>query len=169
MKGRAFDGGEEFVLRGVDQIPAQRDAAQFRVDQNGAVAIVPGEAQQAGLSGAIGFQPLRQLGNLGAGAAGDGLKDIACGRQPGLNASVVRMHAPGTTPQTPGISSVSLAMAMMQVEVPTTLTTSPSRQPAPSASQCASNAPTGMGMPARRPSSSAQSGDRCPARWSEVR
>ena len=45
----------------------------------------------------------------------------------------------------------------MQVEVPTTLTTSPSRTPAPMASQCASKAPTGMGMPARRPSFSAHS------------
>ena len=36
---------------------------------------------------------------------------------------------------------------MMQVEVPTTLTTSPLRQPAPMASQCASKAPTGIGMP----------------------
>ncbi len=32
-----------------------------------------------------------------------------------------------------------------------TLTTSPSTRPAPIASQCASNAPTGMGMPAASP------------------
>ena len=63
---------------------------------------------------------------------------------------------PGTTPQTPGISRVSCAIAMMQVDVPTTLTTSPSRHPAPSASQCASNAPTGTGIPACSPSSLAQ-------------
>ena len=56
------------------------------------------------------------------------------------------------------------AMAMMQVEVPTTLTTSPSRHPAPRASQWASNAPTGIGMPGRRPNSEAHSGDRWPAR-----
>ena len=37
--------------------------------------------------------------------------------------------------------------------MPTTLTTSPSRMLEPMASQWASNAPTGMGMPARRPSS----------------
>ena len=57
---------------------------------------------------------------------------------------------------------------MMQVEVPTTLTTSPRRTPAPMASQCASNAPTGIGMPARSPSFSAHSGERWPAIWSEV-
>ena len=55
-------------------------------------------------------------------------------------------------------------MAMMQVEVPTTLTTSPSRTPAPMASQCASKAPTGMGMPAleaelRRPLGREAAGD----------
>ena len=48
----------------------------------------------------------------------------------------------------------------MHVEVPTTLTTSPSCAPAPIASQCASNAPTGIGMPARRPSFSAHCGAR---------
>ena len=52
---------------------------------------------------------------------------------------------------------------MMQVEVPTTLTTSPRRTPAPMASQWASKAPTGIGMPARRPSFAAHSGERWPA------
>ena len=56
----------------------------------------------------------------------------------------------------------------MQVEVPMTLTTSPRRMLAPIASQCASNAPTGMGMPADRPSASAHFGDRCPAILSDV-
>jgi hypothetical protein len=36
---------------------------------------------------------------------------------------------------------------MTQVAVPTTLTTSPSAMPAPIASQCASKAPTGIGIP----------------------
>ena len=57
---------------------------------------------------------------------------------------------------------------MMQVEVPTTLTTSPSLAPAPMASQCASNAPTGIGIPGRSPSFSAQRGDNVPAILSEV-
>jgi hypothetical protein len=38
------------------------------------------------------------------------------------------------------------------VAVPMTLTMSPSATPAPIASQCASNAPTGIGIPALRPS-----------------
>ena len=40
---------------------------------------------------------------------------------------------------------------MMQVEVPITFTTSPSFTPAPMASQCASNAPTGIGIPGAQP------------------
>ena len=75
---------------------------------------------------------------------------------------------PGTTPQTPGMRVGWSPMAMMQVEVPTTLTTSPIRTPAPMASQWASKAPTGMGMPGRSPSLAAHSGERCPAIWSLV-
>ena len=39
---------------------------------------------------------------------------------------------------------------MMHVDVPTTFTTSPACTPAPIASQWASNAPTGIGMPSRK-------------------
>ena len=53
VEGGAFDGGEELVLRGVDEVPAEGDAAELGVDEHGAVAVVPGEAQQAGLAGAI--------------------------------------------------------------------------------------------------------------------
>ncbi len=75
---------------------------------------------------------------------------------------------PATTPQTPGTRLTEGVMPMMQVEVPMTLTTSSQRQPAPIASQCASKAPTGMGIPARKPSFSAHCGERFPAIWSEV-
>src|SRR5208283_3107299 len=67
----AFDGGEEFVLRGVGETPAEGDAAQFGVHQDGAVAIVPGEAQETGLAGAISIESARKLGYGGSGAAGD--------------------------------------------------------------------------------------------------
>ena len=52
---------------------------------------------------------------------------------------------------------------MMHVEVPTTFTTSPVPPPAPIASQCASNAPTGIGIPAFNPSFSAHSAVSVPA------
>ena len=58
MEGGAFDGGEQFVLRSVCQIPAERDAAEFGINQHGAVAVVPGQAKQAGLPGAVIFRDL---------------------------------------------------------------------------------------------------------------
>ena len=75
---------------------------------------------------------------------------------------------PGTTPQTPGTSVCLSLRPMMQVEVPMTLTTSPRRMLAPMASQCASKAPVGMGIPAVRPNSFAHFSDRWPAILSEV-
>ena len=163
VEGGAFDGGEELVLRGVEEVPAEGDAAEFGVDEDGAVAVVPAEAEEAGLAGAIGFEALGEVGDCDAGAAGDGFEDVAGGGEAGFDAGEAGWTLPGTTPQTPGTSSAFLAMAMMQVEVPTTLTTSPSRQPAPMASQWASKAPTGMGMPAWRPSSAAHFWERWPA------
>ena len=65
--------------------------------------------------------------------------------------------------QTPGIKLTFSATPIMQVEVPTTFTTSPGRTPAPIASQCASNAPTGIGIPGRRPSVAAHDGVKYPA------
>ena len=59
----------------------------------------------------------------------------------------------------PGFSLI----AMMQVEVPMTLTTSPRPTPAPTASQWASSAPTGIGMPGDNPSRSAHEGLSRPA------
>ena len=69
---------------------------------------------------------------------------------------------PGTTPQTPGTRFGDSVIPMMQVDVPTTLTTSSVPHPAPIASQCASNAPTGIGIPGFRPSFSAHSADSVP-------
>src|SRR5580700_10161414 len=75
---------------------------------------------------------------------------------------------PCTTPQTPGTKLTDGVMPMMHVEVPTTFTISSVRQPAPMASQCASNAPTGIGIPGFNPSFSAHNGDSLPAILSEV-
>src|SRR5712671_2060590 len=76
---------------------------------------------------------------------------------------------PGTTPHTPGIRPVLSDIAMMHVDVPITLTTSPSLHPAPIASQCASNAPTGIGIPAFKPISAAHFSESGPATESEGR
>ena len=69
VEGGAFDGGEELVLRGVDEVPAEGDAAELGIDEDGAVAVVPGEAEQAGLAGAIVVEAFRECGDVGAGAA----------------------------------------------------------------------------------------------------
>lgn len=75
---------------------------------------------------------------------------------------------PLTTPHSPGMRPAFFAIAIVQVAVPTTFTTSPSAIPAPIASQCASNAPTGIGIPARSPIFAAHSALRCPAILSDV-
>src|SRR6185437_13804817 len=79
VHGGAFDGGEELVLGGVVELPAEGDAAEIRVDQHGAVAVVPAQAQQAGLSGAIVSQPMAERGNVGSRPARDRLEDVAGG------------------------------------------------------------------------------------------
>jgi hypothetical protein len=71
---------------GVGEAPAQRYAAQFRIHQHGAVAIVPGEAQQARLAGAVVLQTARKLRHGGSGAARHRFENIAGGGEPRLNA-----------------------------------------------------------------------------------
>ena len=75
---------------------------------------------------------------------------------------------PGTTPQTPGTSFTEGLIPIMHVDVPMTFTISSVRHPAPIASQCASKAPTGMGIPAGSPNFAAQAEQSWPAIWSEV-
>ena len=82
VERRAFDGGEQLVLRRMRQIPAQRDAAQFRIHQHRAVAVVPGQPQQPGLAGAIFVEPRpKAAATRGARAARDRVENIAGRRQ----------------------------------------------------------------------------------------
>ena len=89
----AFNGGEQFVLRGGLQIPAEGNATQVWIYQNRAVAVVPGNAQKAGLAGAIVFQSTGESRHVGSGARSNGLKNIADRRKTGLNAGTLRVHA----------------------------------------------------------------------------
>ena len=50
MKRRPFDRREQLILRGVHQVPAQRHAAQLRIHQHRAIAVVPAQPQQPRLS-----------------------------------------------------------------------------------------------------------------------
>ena len=152
------------------EIPAERHATQLRIYKHRPVTIVPGQSQQACLPGLKILQPDRKFGNRFPGTPRNPFKNIACGGKSGFNAGFLRMNRPATTPHTPGISCVLSLIAMMQVEVPTTFTTSPVRAPAPMASQCASNAPTGMGIPCFNPNFFAHSALRYPrsCRWSGI-
>ncbi len=135
VEGGAFDGGEQFILRRAGEMPTESDAAQFRIDENGAIAVVPGHAQQAGLAGAVIFETARECSARSARAASDGVEDVADSGKSGFDAGHCGSTEPGTTPQTPGTRLALSLRPMMQVDVPITLTTSPSSTPAPMASQ----------------------------------
>src|SRR6185369_7446048 len=92
VEGGAFDGGEQFVLRGVGRVAPEGDAAEIGGHQDSPVAIVPGEAQQARVAGAVALEAVRQGANGGARAPGDGVEDVAGGREPRLDTEVVGMH-----------------------------------------------------------------------------
>ena len=57
----ALDRGVQLVGSGVVQVPAEGDAAQRGVHQHGAVAIIPGKPEQAGLPRAIFGERLAPL------------------------------------------------------------------------------------------------------------
>ena len=142
------------------ELPAERDAAEFGIHQHRAIAVVPGQPQQSGLPGAVSSEPLRSAATVvpARRAMASKISPVAespasMPRHSGMDRSLARRRKRRESAPT------FRAIAMMQVDVPTTLTTSPIRTPAPIASQCASNAPTGIGMPARRPSFPAHSGD----------
>ena len=58
VKSGAFDGREEFILCRRLEVPAKGNSSQVWVHQDRAIAIVPGHAQQARLSGPIVFESL---------------------------------------------------------------------------------------------------------------
>ena len=87
------------------------------------------------------------MSHIGAGARGDRAENVAHGGKSGFDSCALGCTLPCTTPQTPGTRFTDGVIPMMQVDVPTTFTMSSVRQPAPIASQCASKAPTGIGIP----------------------
>ena len=94
MKRCAFDGCKEFILRRALQIPAERDAAKVGVHEHRAVAVIPGHAQQAGLSGAIFIEAGAQCFYIGSGAGSDGIEDVSHGGEPRFDSRAQGMHAP---------------------------------------------------------------------------
>ena len=85
----------EFVGGGVVEVPAEGDAAERGVDEDGAVAVVPGEAEQSGLAG---FEMSSRFGERGygsAGAGGDGGEDISDGGHTGFDANLCGIDGAG--------------------------------------------------------------------------
>ena len=93
VERRPLDGGEQFVLRGVRQLPAERHAAEFGIHQHRAVAVVPGHPQQSGLARCERLEPLDSAATVDPGAACDRIEDIAGGRKARLDAGESRMNA----------------------------------------------------------------------------
>ena len=159
VKRCTFNCREQFILRGVHQVPSKRYAAQFGIYQHGAVAVVPAQTQQARFARPCTTQAPSTDSKTRVCAALRAMpsKMSPVRRESGFNARVQRMHAARHHSAHARHQLASCAIAMTHVDVPTTFTTSPSRMLEPIASQCASNAPTGIGIPARNPSFSAHS------------
>src|SRR3954470_10015671 len=88
-----FDGRKQLVLRGALQIPSECYAAQVGIYKNGAIAIVPGHAQQSCLTGAIFLKPAAKCLDVSASTHCNGAENIADRRKSSLNPGALRMHA----------------------------------------------------------------------------
>src|ERR1700733_12812045 len=95
VKRCALNRGEEFVLSGMQQVPAEGDAAKFRIDQHCAVAVVPAETQQAGLPWTILFQSICEFPYLDSSTPCDCLEDVSGRGKACFNACVRGVHAAG--------------------------------------------------------------------------
>ena len=143
---------------------------EFGIHQDGAVAVVPGQAQQAGLAGAVLFEAFGERGDGGSGAARDGVEDIAGGGESRFDAGEARDERSRGPRRTRRESDWAASpIAMMQVEVPTTLTTSPESDTRADGvpvrvERADGNRDAGAQAEASRPTA----GVRWPAIWSEV-
>ena len=118
MQGRAFEGGEEFVLRRVRQLPPQRDTAQFGVHQHRSVSVIPGEPQEAGLSGAVASSPRESAVTLAPARFAIASQMSPLAPNPASIPYMSGWIEPYAAPQVPGMGVVFLASAMMGAEVP---------------------------------------------------
>src|SRR3954447_15158841 len=93
MERRTLDRGEQFVLSRAQQIPTQSNPAQVGIDQHGPIAVIPGQAQQAGLPRAIPLQAFAQGHDIAAGARRDGAEHVADRRETRFDAGSLGMNA----------------------------------------------------------------------------
>ena len=93
MKCCAFDRSKEFVLRRVQQVPAKRYAAQFRIDEHGTIAIVPAQAQQVRFAQRLYVSsPLLSSATFVFARLRNGFENIAGCRKARFYSRVCRMH-----------------------------------------------------------------------------
>ncbi len=88
------------------EVPAERDAAQLGIHQHRAVAVVPGQAQQAGLAGAVLVEARESAATLVPARRAMASKISPVAESPASMPVLPGWIEPGTTPQTPGISAV---------------------------------------------------------------
>src|SRR3954454_89050 len=93
MERRTLNRGEQFVLSRAQQIPAQSNPAQVGIDQHGPIAVIPGQAQQAGLPRAIPLQAFAQGSDIATSAPRDGTEHVADRRETRFDAGSVGMNA----------------------------------------------------------------------------
>src|SRR6267378_4328544 len=77
------------------ELPSESRTTQFRVYENGAVAVVPHQAKQAGLSGSIGIEIARQFGQRDPGAPRNGVENVTRRRKPRFDSRVLGVHRAG--------------------------------------------------------------------------
>ena len=76
------------------------------------------------MAGTVTLQAIAQFRHGSIRPPRNGAKNVARGRETSFDAGVLRMNASLHHPANPGINSACRTYAMMQVEVPTTFTTS---------------------------------------------
>ena len=90
----------------MQQVPAEGHATKLRIDQDGPIAVVPGQPKQAVCPRDIGDR-LREVVERRPRPARDRLEEIARAESPASMPVYEGCIEPGTTPQTPGIRSAA--------------------------------------------------------------
>ena len=132
------------------------------VHEDGAVAVVPVQREQAAIRRASVSSPPRQVPRaspafspLRLDVIHPPVENIAHRRLAGFQSEITRAARCRprcrTSPGTSASFSLFGAIAMSQVLVPMIFTSVPGATPEPTAPRCASNAPTATGMPAVNP------------------
>ena len=92
VKRRSFDRSEEFILRGVLQIPSQGNSAQIWIHQYGTITVIPRNPQQSSLACAIVLKTSTQSIHVRSCPQRDGIENISHGGKTSFDPREQRMH-----------------------------------------------------------------------------